>query len=49
MFLFKGNAKWGLATRWAVTLASALSLLIAFRVGGAPALQRCGKNQSLCK
>lgn len=38
MFLFKGNVKQGLETRWAVTLSSALSLLIAFwdgvRVGG---------------
>lgn len=30
MFLFKGNVKQGLETRWAVTLSSALSLLIAF-------------------
>lgn len=28
--LLKGNVKWGLETRWAVTLSSALSLLIAF-------------------
>lgn len=54
MFLFKGNVKQGLETRWAVTLSSALSLLIAFwdgvRVGGGTlALQRSGKNQSLCK
>lgn len=33
MFLFKGNVKQGLETRWAVTLASALSLLIAFGDG----------------
>lgn len=43
--LFKGNVKQGLETRWAVTLSSALSLLIVFFL--AVSVQRCGKNQSL--
>lgn len=40
--LFKGNVKQGLETRWAVTLSSALSLLIVFFL--AVSVQRCGKK-----
>lgn len=45
MFLFKGNVKQGLETRWAVTLSSALSLLIAFGDGGHWLCRDVGKTK----
>lgn len=48
MFLFKGNVKRGLETRWAVTLSSALSLLIAFQdAGGTGSAEMWEKPKSM--
>lgn len=47
MFLFKGNVKQGLETRWAVTLSSALSLLIAFEDGGIGSAEMWEKPKSM--
>lgn len=44
---FKGNVKQGLETRWAVTLSSALSLLIAFEDGGIGSAEMWEKPKSM--